>query len=146
MDNIKVFLLLVALSSMSCDDDGETIDDKFQSGSEAEICDLTPIDEFELSAFDIEGDQLKLSTSYAGGCKVHDFYLCWDGTFFESNPVQALLALIHDGHGDTCKAILHTDLLFDLNPLKAAWQELHQQSSGVIQINLGEKRLEYAFF
>lgn len=68
------------------------------------------------SAF-LRDDLLYLYVAYSGGCEKHTFTLyCTRGIYY-SNPPQADVYLGHDGHGDTCEAYLHEQVIFDLSPL-----------------------------
>ncbi|MCA9693833.1 MAG: hypothetical protein KC636_29875 [Myxococcales bacterium] len=103
-----------------------------------QLCGLDyPMDLVTIDAAVINGDDLELMIGYGGGCEEHDFGLCWDGLFLESNPVQAGVTLAHDGHGDACEAYLMEMITIDLSPLKAAWIDAYNQDSGTILVNLG---------
>ena len=86
----------------------------------------------------IEGDELVLEVSFAGGCQPHDFDLFWQPGFEESNPVQATVHLAHDGHGDMCEALLTETVRFDLAPLRDAWQEMYGPGEGTIEVDLAD--------
>ena len=66
----------------------------------------------------INGDVLRISVSYRGGCKDHDFSLIWNGLELESFLPQLNLFLVHDAHGDTCDTSINKILEFDLTSLK----------------------------
>jgi hypothetical protein len=93
----------------------------------------------------IELDTLLLNVGYSG-CDAHQFGLCWDNAFLESDPVQVNVIIPHYGNDD-CDAYLGEGLSFDLTDLKTAWQEAYQQEHGVIFINLEgwEQSIEYVF-
>lgn len=93
-------------------------------------------DPVDIMSAAIKGDVLFLSIGYGGGCQTHDFGLCWDGAFAESDPVQTKLALAHDGHGDACEAYITEEKQLELIALKKAWQDAYQQQSGTIIIHL----------
>ncbi|MEZ4385193.1 MAG: hypothetical protein R3A79_27950 [Nannocystaceae bacterium] len=95
----------------------------------------------------ITGDTLLLEVAYSGGCAEHDFGLCWDGAFLESDPVQVHVTVGHNGNGDACEAYPMEQLQFDLTELKTSWQEAYQQDSGLIVIHVDgwEKPIEYGF-
>lgn len=93
-------------------------------------------DSVDIMSAAIKGDLLFLDIGYSGGCQTHDFGLCWDGAFAESDPVQASLVLAHDGHGDACEAYITEQKQLMLAPLKKAWQDAYQQQSGTIILNL----------
>ena len=93
-------------------------------------------DPVEIMSAAIKGDILFLSIGYGGGCQTHDFGLCWDGAFAESDPVQASLVLAHDAKGDLCEAYITEEKQLELTSLKKAWQDAYQQQSGTIIIHL----------
>ena len=90
-------------------------------------------------------DTLTLVASYSGGCEAHEFQICWDQDFAESAPVQIWLEVWHDANGDACEAIDTQTLSFDLTPLKQAWQDAYQQSSGEITVHTDGGTVAYTF-
>jgi hypothetical protein len=78
-----------------------------------------------LTGWGVSGDLAQLQVSFGGGCETHYFDLVAHGGFRESQPVQVSAFLSHDGNGDTCEALLTEDLVFDLSPLKAAYQDVY---------------------
>lgn len=106
-------------------------------GDEILICDPgAPTDGLQISTVAFMGDTLLVDVSYGGGCEEHDFGLCWDGSFAESDPVQIQAFISHDGHDDPCDALPSEQLAFDLVPLKQAWQDGYQSEHGSIEIHL----------
>jgi len=55
---------------------------------------------------EIRGDDLVLGVSYTGDCAAHALDLCWGVSFEKSEPPRVRLSLVHDAHGDSCKAIV----------------------------------------
>ncbi len=109
------------------------VDEGCAGGPAIEVCpEGVPRDPVSVDAAVVEEDALRLDVGYSGGCEAHDFRLCWDGSFLESNPVQVRLGLSHDSHGDACEAYITEPLSFDLGPLRAAWQEAYRQETGTI--------------
>ena len=110
-----------------------------------ERCDGTPSDPFDLTdAASIEGDTLLLPVGYSGGCADHAFRACWDGSFAESDPVQATLTIQHDANGDSCEAYLSETLAFDLSPLAEAHREAYPGSDVVVDLGVAGESLRYA--
>ncbi len=106
-------------------------------GDEILVCDPgAPQDGQNVNSVTIENDVLLVEVAYGGGCETHEFGLCWDGAFAESDPVQISTFIAHDGHDDPCDAFPSEQLAFDLVPLKTAWQEGYQTESGTIEIHL----------
>ena len=110
-------------------------------------CPGTSGDPFDLTEPAISGDLLAFTAGYGGGCEEHEFIVCWDGTFLESNPVQANLGIVHLGNDDNCEAYITEALTVDLTTLKASYQEGYQTETGTIIIGLGDDRpsVEYNF-
>lgn len=96
----------------------------------------TPKDPINVDGVSLEGDMLTLEVIHGGGCAQHDYQLAWNGAFMESLPVQARLVLVHDAHGDPCKALVRKALQFDLSPLKEQWREGYREEHGTIVLHL----------
>jgi hypothetical protein len=84
----------------------------------------------------LSGSDLLVTVEYGGGCEVHDWTLCWDGSFAESFPVQAFLTLDHDANNDTCLALLTEQITFDLSELELAWIAGYGPGPGTILVHL----------
>lgn len=120
-------------------------DDTAVGSDEVAECEIAHEDGYTLDGLAIAGDTLEITVSYSGGCEEHEFQLCWDGAFMESDPVQARLTLGHDAHGDACEAYLTETLIFGLEPLKQAWIDSYGGSTGTIILELGDQSLAYDF-
>lgn len=101
--------------------------------------DITQIDlrkdAAHISKADVEGHYLKLTVSYSGGCKEHDFALFgWSG-FAKSDPPQAEVYLSHNANGDMCEAYITDEIMFDLLPLQHAYQKIFSDD-GPFLINI----------
>ena len=144
--------LTLTLSLLACSDDddaddsgdpgagsGDTVPEAFSD------CRASDGDATELGEPTVSGDTLSIDASYGGGCEAHEFQVCWDQSFMESEPVQVRLEVWHDANGDSCEAYLSETLLFDLAPLKQAWQDAYQQESGTITILTGSGSVDYSF-
>lgn len=90
-----------------------------------------PVDGFDIDSTAVAADTLLVYVNYGGGCKEHDFFLFGSTAWAESNPPQMPAVIIHDGHGDTCYALIHQTLRFDLSPIRA-----QQGSGGVVVIQV----------
>jgi hypothetical protein len=112
-----------------------------------EICGgAEPNDPITVSDASITGDILTLSVSHGGGCVAHGYGSCWDGSFAESDPVQAWLQLNHEDNDDPCDAIVMQDITFDLTPMRDAWVDAYQQASGTIVLHVADwGSLDYVF-
>jgi hypothetical protein len=92
-------------------------------------------DPFVFNSVKLRMNILLLNVSYGGGCEEHEFALI--GTsFMESNPVQVNVLLSHEDHDDPCDMWITQSMVFNLLPLKKAWQQQYNEVSGKIVINL----------
>lgn len=64
---------------------------------------------------EVVGDRLVVTASY-GGCASTQTWACWDGSFLESYPVQAPIAIHHAPAGD-CDAYLTDTISVSLDPV-----------------------------
>ncbi|MCB9653449.1 MAG: hypothetical protein H6729_04855 [Deltaproteobacteria bacterium] len=104
-----------------------------------------PSDSYNVLDMNTVGDTLNLTVQYSGGCRDHDFFLCWGGSFLESSPVQARLHLAHDAHEDPCEALPIEDLSFDLKPLAEVYREGYHAASATILLRLDDWGATYEF-
>jgi hypothetical protein len=95
-----------------------------------------PSDPVTILSAVVKGDTLELWANYGGGCRAQSFLLLSDAAWMESYPVQVGVRLARDAQGDNCKALLSRMLRFDLAPLKAAYNEAYQTSTGIIRLNI----------
>jgi Pacifastin inhibitor (LCMII) len=117
---------LWACTAIACAPDGE-LD---VCGPEA------PHDDLQVEAVTLAGDILDVDVSYGGGCEMHLLDGCWDGLFAESSPVQVSLFVSHENNGDLCEAVESSRVAIDLSPMRVAYQEGYQTSTGTIAIHL----------
>ncbi|MBN1164693.1 MAG: hypothetical protein JXB45_08950 [Candidatus Krumholzibacteriota bacterium] len=85
-----------------------------------------------LTGAEISGKILTLAVRYGGGCREHSFSLYMHPVFKESYPVQADLYLRHDGHHDTCKAIVPDEVSFDLRRIGELYKDLYGRYDDII--------------
>ncbi|UQA62659.1 hypothetical protein [Polyangium aurulentum] len=96
-----------------------------------------PMDAYNINDARIDEDgRLSMLVQYGGGCREHEFTLCWDGGFMESYPVQTRLVLHHDGNGDMCRALPTVELRFDLRELEKGYKDAYGDDSGQIVLRL----------
>jgi hypothetical protein len=88
-------------------------------------------DSYHLLAIELTGDVMTLRVGFTGCGPDHGFTLYMVGGFMESNPVQAKLLLAHDRHGEDCPAEFERTLLFDLTPLREAFEHAYGQTGPV---------------
>lgn len=74
-------------------------------------------DPFDLREITVNGREVEITVSYAGGCAPHTFEVIWDGTLIKTNPPQINLAIIHNANGDMCEAYITEILKFNLDSL-----------------------------
>ena len=84
----------------------------------------------------VKGDSLELVVTYGGGCRAQSFLLLADDAWMESYPVQVGVRVARDAQGDNCDALLSRMLRFDLTPLKVAYNEAYQTTTGIIRLNI----------
>jgi hypothetical protein len=108
-----------------------------------------PADPVTLDEVRIDGPILSLVASYGGGCAQHSIdIVAWNG-WLESFPVQVGAVAAHDGHDDSCDALVRSPRQFDLTPLRQAYEASYGQGAATIVINLTDNnrthRIEYRF-
>jgi hypothetical protein len=95
-------------------------------------------DPYELASARVEGDTLHVTVQYGGGCAVHDFSLLVVPIFLESYPVQMSGSLAHDAKGDPCRALVSSDLRFDLSPIKEAYRQSYGVQSDTVHLRIAD--------
>lgn len=106
-------------------------------GDELLVCDPgAPQDALFVSSVVLDGDSLAVEVSYSGGCADHQFGLCWDAAFLESEPVQVHTFISHESHDDKCQAVPSEQLTFDLVPLRDAWHASYGAGPGEITMHI----------
>jgi hypothetical protein len=91
-----------------------------------------------MDCYSIQGDKLVLDLRYGGGQGMkHDFGVCYEEGFAESDPVQGTLRLLHDAHEDGYRGIIPVTLTFDLGPYADYYNDLYQAVGGLIATNYG---------
>jgi hypothetical protein len=92
----------------------------------------------------INGDTLTADVGYSG-CDTVEITACWhDGSFMESDPVQARLALLAVGAG-ACTAAFEDTATIDISGLRAAYEDAYRTESGTIIVNLNGATVDYSF-
>lgn len=146
--NVFIALLTICtlLLAIGCDRmDNQTIDEMDEAvdaiGKIGDtVIGATPeawgTDAFVINAATIEADTLNINVSYTGGCETHAFTLVAEPMFLESFPVQLRVSIAHNANGDTCQALITEDHIFDLTPIKTAYQKGYQTEQGTIVLRL----------
>jgi hypothetical protein len=104
-------------------------------------------DPVTVESLTVKGDTLEVSVMHGGGCAEHSYALAWSGQLKGQGvgPAQAELVLVHDGHGDMCKALVRATPSFDLRPLVERWRAQGRGASGKVELRLGEQSVVYGF-
>jgi hypothetical protein len=71
-----------------------------------------------VTAAEVDGDSLRISISYGGGCGKHRFNLVPSGPPMKSLPPKYPLTILHESTGDPCRAMIFKDFAFDLSPFR----------------------------
>jgi hypothetical protein len=109
-----------------------------------------PQDAVLLDSLSRDGELLSATVTFSGGCESHTIDLVAWGGWMESFPVQVRALLAHDDRGDPCDGILTQEVMFDLSPLRQAYETAYGPGAGVILLNLGvpggeDRIVEYRF-
>ena len=104
-------------------------------------------------AISIEGARasagvLELNVRHGGGCAEHTYTLAWNGELQQgaSGTPVANLVLVHDGHGDRCKALVMATPRFDLAPISKRFSEKFARPTGTVDLALPDQApLRYEF-
>lgn len=84
-------------------------------------------------------DVLELNISYSGSLEGHDFYLYWDGTFYEDEKIMANLDLVHNAHGDRDGMYISKTIQFDLSELSKNYIEKYNSTEGEVILLIDDK-------
>lgn len=95
---------------------------------------------FEVERMEMEGDHLKLTVSYSGGCEEHIFHLHSNGKYAKSYPPQITLFLEHIDNNDRCRAMINKELIFDVSNV-----QYPGTSELMIRLNNTDKTLQYKY-
>ncbi len=90
----------------------------------------------------INGNILRITVSYIGGCEEHQFELIGNPNIAKSLPPIRSIELVHKSNGDACKKKIEETLRFNLANLA-----YKQESGSVIKLNLNgwKEQLIYTF-
>lgn len=76
-------------------------------------------DDFQFTKVEIDGDSIRLSIRYGGGCGDIDVKLFDAGVIMESLPIQRNIRLSFKDD-DFCKALITKTISFDLSPIQVS--------------------------
>ena len=148
----QLFLCFVILISISaCDGEEEVSPVENEDYPKVilleDLSDVDTGDAYEIYSAAMDGNILELCIEFSGGCENHVFEMFAEEMFAESYPVQTWAKIRHDDSGDSCEALVHDCINFDLEPLESAYIDYYQSSEGTIIIHLEgfEDPIEYTF-
>lgn len=95
-------------------------------------------DPYEMLHAAVEGDSLVVRVAYSGGCAEHQFELRANGPQLRSLPPKQPIALVHQAHGDACRAHIEERLSFGLHPYRMS-------PSGITVLLLNDTTLMYRY-
>jgi hypothetical protein len=96
----------------------------------------------EISNAEVDGNMLKLTVSYSGGCEEQVFDLVGNEMVMKSFPPKRAVTLVRDSKGDACREYITKELLFDLTEL--SYQK--KNGSEIILLLQGfDKEIRYVF-
>jgi hypothetical protein len=70
-----------------------------------------------ISNAELDGNILKLTVSYSGGCEDQVFDLVGDEVIMKSFPPKRSITLVRNSKGDVCREYITKELSFDLSEL-----------------------------
>lgn len=141
---MRISMLLAgasALAALGCGGpQGQNGGDEPPSGTREDPIVLTtscpagvPMDPYQLTSAELDGELLKLDLQYGGGCRQHRFVACWpENVFAESYPVQTWIALHHDAGGDTCEALIMDTRYVDISAILTAYRQSYGSSGPIV--------------
>ena len=97
---------------------------------------------FTIQEASINGNVLRVTVSYIGGCEEHQFELIGNPNIAKSLPPIRSIELVHKSNGDACKEKMEETLLINISNLA------HKQEAGsVIKLNLSgwKEQLIYTY-
>ncbi len=118
----------ILMTMISCDKEKNQAEDKNEAllvlkSSASEYYDAISnpsaetSDPFELGEITVNGDEVNVTVSYAGGCAPHTFEIIWNEAISLSNPPHISLVIIHEANGDNCEAYITEVLSFKIDSL-----------------------------
>lgn len=96
----------------------------------------------EISNAALDGNILKLTVAYSGGCEDQVFDLVGNEMIMKSFPPKRNMTLVRDSKGDACREFITKELLFDLTELS---YKKKNGSEIILQLNGYDKEIRYVF-
>jgi hypothetical protein len=123
---------------------GTNVDEEL-SASEITVIDVDdtcPGEPALVESISIEGDQLTYVAGH-GGCDVAKMWVCWNGTFLESFPVQAQL-VVHNAPAGNCDAFFTQTHTLPLEPVSDAYLDAYQRVDPIV-VRVGQQSQTWNF-
>ena len=123
MKTFSALLILCSIILSSCNkSDAVAVDPPLPECDNSAIVDADlyqngPADEYFFQSALIDGNCLKMTVRYGGGCEDVVFQLIDSGAIMESFPIQRNIRLSLEDN-DNCEALVTQELSFDLTPLQ----------------------------
>jgi hypothetical protein len=123
----------------------EQLPNSNQTNSEllvAQIGKPTVSESFTIQEASINGNVLRVTVSYSGGCGNHQFELVGSPNISKSLPPIRSIELVHQSNGDACKEKMEETLLINISNLA-----YKQEAGSVIKLNLSgwKEQLIYTY-
>ena len=107
---------------------------------------IWPRDAWDFGTAAVVDGALEIEVAFGGGCQDHDFWLVAVRGFRDIPTVGPVttaavpILLAHDSHGDMCEAYITELLRFDLQPLRAAFDDEYGNRVGrvVLRVPMGQ--------
>lgn len=96
----------------------------------------------QISNAELDGNILRLTVSYSGGCEEQVFDLVGNEMIMKSFPPKRNMTLVRNSKGDACREYITKELLFDLTELS------YQKKNGseiILLLNGYDKEIRYVF-
>lgn len=145
MRYLTVLFILLLISS-SCGTMKETEQKPIETESKAQKAIIGEPSEdnpsTEILNAEVNGNILKLTVAYSGGCEEQVFDLVGSEMVMKSFPPKRNMTLVRDSKGDACREYISKELLFDLTELS------HQKKNGseiILLLNGFEKEIRFVF-
>lgn len=139
------YLIFTACATTKPNTKMEQLPNSNQTNSEllvAQIGKPTVSESFTIQEASINGNVLRVTVSYSGGCGNHQFELVGSPNISKSLPPIRSIELVHQSNGDACKEKMEETLLINISNLA-----YKQEAGSVIKLNLSgwKEQLIYTY-
>lgn len=70
----------------------------------------------------VDGDLVRVTATYSGGCEEHAFQGCWDGGIVDGASPYARIRLVHDARNDRCEGTIAQRILIDVGAVPPSYR------------------------